>query len=140
VTNLTAADCELCNPESEDVLWMDEFCRVVLVDEAGYPGFCRVILAQHAREMTDLLPSDRIRLMDAVFATEMALRDTLAPDKINLASLGNAVPHLHWHVIPRYGDDSHFPRPIWAAPLRGAAARGAPDRERLVQALKAKLG
>jgi diadenosine tetraphosphate (Ap4A) HIT family hydrolase len=37
----------------------------------------------------------------------------MAPDKINLASLGNVVPHLHWHVIPRFADDPHFPNPVW---------------------------
>jgi diadenosine tetraphosphate (Ap4A) HIT family hydrolase len=58
--------------------------------------------------------------MNAVLATERALRKALQPDKINLASLGNLVPHLHWHVIPRWRDDSHFPAPIWAAPQRTA--------------------
>jgi diadenosine tetraphosphate (Ap4A) HIT family hydrolase len=56
------------------------------------------------------------------------LRDTLAPTKVNLATLGNVVPHLHWHVIARFDWDSHFPAPVWAAPQRddvpgGAAAR-----------------
>jgi diadenosine tetraphosphate (Ap4A) HIT family hydrolase len=40
------------------------------------------------------------------------------PDKINLASLGNVVPHLHWHVIPRFADDAHFPSPVWAQAQR----------------------
>jgi len=109
VTKLTAPDCELCDCSAESVLWQDAFCRIVLIDDAAYPGFCRVILARHIREMTDLTAAERTRLMDAVFATEAALREVLAPDKINLASLGNAVPHLHWHVIPRYRDDAHFP-------------------------------
>ena len=122
------------------MLWQDAFCRVVLVEDAAYPGFCRVILARHIREMTDLTPPERTRLMDTVFATEAALREVLAPDKINLASLGNAVPHLHWHVIPRYRDDAHFPRAIWAEPCRSASARGAPDRDALCRALKLRLG
>jgi diadenosine tetraphosphate (Ap4A) HIT family hydrolase len=45
----------------------------------------------------------------------------MQPDKINLASLGNVVPHLHWHVIPRFADDAHFPSPIWASPQRDGA-------------------
>jgi diadenosine tetraphosphate (Ap4A) HIT family hydrolase len=55
-----------------------------------------------------------------VFAVEQVLRELLQPEKINLASLGNQVPHLHWHVIPRFGDDAHFPDPIWAARKREA--------------------
>lgn len=122
------------------MLWRDEFCRIVLVDDPDYPGFCRVVLERHVKEMTDLAPAERARLMDAVFATEAALRDLVLPRKVNLASLGNAVPHLHWHVIPRHGDDRHFPKPIWAEPLRPHAShRIPPDRGRLAAALKDRL-
>jgi len=133
-------ECELCNPAAERVLWHDGFCRIVLVEEPDHPGFCRVILERHVSEMTDLNPPERTRLMDAVFATEEALREVLRPDKINLASLGNAVPHLHWHVIARYGDDRHFPASIWGEPRRSPAARSLPDAGRLMQALKLRLG
>jgi diadenosine tetraphosphate (Ap4A) HIT family hydrolase len=89
--------------------------------------------------MTDLEEPERTRLMRAVFATERALRETLAPDKVNLASLGNAVPHVHWHVIPRFRDDRHFPAPVWAAPAREAAPVRALDRARLAARLAALL-
>lgn len=61
-------------------------------------------------------------MMSAVFRVEAALRAVLKPDKINLASLGNMVPHVHWHVIPRFVDDRHFPDAIWASPRRAASA------------------
>ena len=122
------------------MLWRDEFCRIVLVDDPDYPGFCRVVLERHVKEMTDLVPAERARLMNAVFATEAALRDLVVPRKINLASLGNAVPHLHWHVIPRHADDRHFPRPVWAEAARPhAARRAAPDRGSLARALRERL-
>jgi diadenosine tetraphosphate (Ap4A) HIT family hydrolase len=90
--------------------------------------------------MTDLSPAARTRFMNAVFATETALRETLHPDKINLASLGNLTPHLHWHVIPRYSGDRHFPLSIWAEPVRAdAPQRAAPDRDTLVAVLKRRL-
>lgn len=101
---------------------------VTLVDEPGYPGFCRVIWRQHVREMTDLTPEDARLMMDWVLATERAIRQVMHPDKINLATLGNMVPHLHWHVIPRFADDAHFPAPVWAAPKRESPAhRQIPD-------------
>ena len=56
--------------------------------------------------------------MNAVTVVEQTLRDTLQPTKINLAALGNAVAHLHWHVIARFEWDSHFPASVWAAPQR----------------------
>jgi diadenosine tetraphosphate (Ap4A) HIT family hydrolase len=95
------------------VLWQDDFCRVVRADEPDYPGFLRVILNAHVREMTDLPAGDQQALMRVVCAAEAALREVMAPDKVNLASLGNVVPHLHWHVIPRFADDPHFPNPVW---------------------------
>lgn len=113
-----SAGCPLCAVHGEAVLWRDDFCRVVWVDDPDYPGYCRVILNAHVREMTDLPEDARQRLMAVVFATEGALREALRPDKVNLASLGNQVPHLHWHVIPRFHDDRHFPDPIWAVPRR----------------------
>lgn len=121
--------CELCQRVGGEPLWRDEFCRVVLVGDPDYPGFCRVVLERHVAEMTDLAREERMRLMDAVFATEAALREVLRPHKINIASLGNVTPHLHWHVVPRHREDRHFPHPIWAAPQRSEAIRlSTPDR------------
>ena len=106
--------CELCTRTGGEVLWRDALCRVVSVEEPGYPGFCRVIWCAHIKEMSDLAAGEQTHLMRVVFAVEAALRKLMAPEKINLASLGNQVPHLHWHVIPRFRDDPHFPQPIWA--------------------------
>jgi len=107
------------------VLWQNDVCRVVRVDEPDYPGFCRVILNRHAREMADLQPQERDALMGVVFAVEAAVRETLGAHKMNLASLGNMTPHVHWHVVPRFEDDRHFPGPIWAAPKREATVPAA---------------
>lgn len=120
--------CVFCAPElpaGDILLWEDARLRVALIDEPGYPGFCRVICKAHVREMTDLPPGERQALMAMVWHVEAVLREVLQPTKINLASLGNLTPHLHWHVIPRWSDDRHFPQPIWAAALReGAPAAG----------------
>jgi diadenosine tetraphosphate (Ap4A) HIT family hydrolase len=133
--------CPLC-AAGPPALWRDDFCRVILAEEPDYPGFCRVILNRHVKEMTDLAESERQRLMAVVFATEAAVRETLQPEKVNLASLGNVVPHLHWHVIPRYPDDRHYPDPVWAAPRRPATEpRTLPDlAPRLSRSLAERLG
>lgn len=134
--------CELCSSPGGELLWANEECRVVLVEgeDAGlYAGFCRVIWKAHVAEMSDLDPGQVARLMQVVLATERAVRSTVAPDKINLASLGNVVPHLHWHVIPRWRDDSRFPRPIWATALRDNKPHNAPDKAQLREALLAAL-
>lgn len=130
--------CPLCHPSQETVLWSDDFCRVIWVDEPDYPGFCRVILREHVREMTDLCDGDRSRLMQVVFAVEQVVRHVARPDKINLASLGNLVPHVHWHIIPRWEGDSRFPDAIWAARRRDGAPPQIPGvRERIRESLQA---
>ncbi len=122
-----------------EVLHEEEKFRVVLIDDAQYPGFCRVIWTGHAREMTDLEVLDRILLMDAVWQTETAVRKVMQPDKVNLAALGNVVPHLHWHVIPRYKDDMHFPGPVWAQPQRTPSDEKLAARKALLPELRQEL-
>lgn len=131
--------CELCDTPGGEPVWQDERCRVVLVNEPGYPGFCRVIWNAHVKEMTDLPEADRNHFMRVVFAVEATLREQMRPDKINLASLGNLVPHLHWHVIPRFSDDPHFPAPVWAAAKRAGGARNRPDAKIIKTALEGRL-
>ena len=130
--------CELCESDGGELLWRDRQCRVVHVDEPGYPGYCRAVWNAHVGEMTDLQESERARFMQIVFAVEAALRNLLRPDKINLASLGNVTPHLHWHVIPRFRSDPHFPNPIWSARLRQPAAAHL-DGEAIKKALAERL-
>jgi diadenosine tetraphosphate (Ap4A) HIT family hydrolase len=130
--------CELCASEGGRLVLANEWLRVVLVDDADFPGFARVIWNEHVREMTDLGAADRERLMRAVFAVEQAQRAVLSPTKVNLASLGNVTPHLHWHVIPRFADDSHFPQPVWGARQRpGAPSLDA--RRALLDRLQARI-
>ncbi len=134
-------NCPLCAVPGGTILWRDDFCRVVLADEPDYPGFLRVILAAHVKEMTDLPPAAQRRVLDVVLAAEAALREVLAPDKVNLASLGNVVPHLHWHVIPRFADDPHFPNPVWGARVRNTPhAVPADAGERLAASFTRRLG
>ncbi len=106
--------------------------RVVAVEGPegrAYPGFCRVIWNAHVREMSDLGAADRAELMQAVFAVESALARSLKPVKMNLASLGNLTPHVHWHVIPRLAGDPAYPKPIWAHVLsQDSPAPAALDR------------
>lgn len=110
--------CPLCMPTEHEVLWQDDVCRVVLLNDADYPGYCRVELLAHVKEMTDLAMALRHHLMNIVFAAEQAMRTVLQPAKINLASLGNKTPHVHWHVIPRFENDRHFPNSHWGEALR----------------------
>ncbi len=131
------AACPLCRADGGRVLVGAPRWRIVLADDVDHPAFTRVVWRAHVAEMSDLPESDRRELFDVVMRVEAVQRRALAPDKINLASLGNQVPHLHWHVVPRWRDDRHFPDSVWSAPRSSAdpaspaAARSAVVRTRL---------
>jgi diadenosine tetraphosphate (Ap4A) HIT family hydrolase len=128
--------CELCDTDGGEVLFRSADFRVVLVADVAYPGFCRVVWQQHVKEMTSLSAAQRTLFMDAVWAVEAALLEVMQPSKVNLASLGNMTQHLHWHVIPRFVDDAHFPQPIWSIAQRAPAAALLAERTALLPSLR----
>lgn len=105
--------CGYCHPEAETVVWSGDKCRVILADEPGFDGWCRVIWSDHVRELSDLAGPDRDHFMAVVAAVEGTLIALLEPVKMNIAALGTAAPHLHFHVIPRFETDANFPAPVW---------------------------
>ncbi len=137
---MKATACVLCEVKNETVLWRDAQCRVIFVDDPDYAGFCRVVWQAHVKEMTDLTKAEREHFMTVVFGVEKTLRELMHPDKMNLASLGNQVAHLHWHVIPRFRDDAHFPDPIWAARRQAQSDAKCWDRESLIKQLTHSFG
>jgi diadenosine tetraphosphate (Ap4A) HIT family hydrolase len=118
MTGLRVAGCPLCEGPGGRVVFEAPELRVIHAAEEGFPAFYRVVWKDHVTEWSDLAPEDRALCMNAVVAVEQCLREVLAPAKINLAALGNMVPHLHWHVIARFDWDTRFPAPVWAAAQR----------------------
>ena len=140
--NANAKACELCALLAGDcasVMYRDDAVSVLLVDDAAYPGFCRLVWNGHVKEMSDLAPPERSRMMDALWQVELAVREVMLPDKVNLASLGNMTPHLHWHVIPRYLDDAHFPNPVWGATERATPGHVLDARRALLGLLRSAI-
>jgi diadenosine tetraphosphate (Ap4A) HIT family hydrolase len=111
-------DCPLCRDSGGLLIAQAPLWRVVRVDDAAFPAFYRLIWQAHVAEFSDLPAAERAACMEAVALVERVLREGLAPTKINLASFGNMVPHLHWHVIARFDWDSHYPNPVWGAAQR----------------------
>jgi len=110
--------CVLCEGPGGRLVFEGAKLRVIHAQEAGFPGFYRVVWRDHAAEFSDLDAADRALCMEAVVVVEGCLREHLKPAKINLAALGNMVAHLHWHVIARFAEDSHFPGALWATAQR----------------------
>lgn len=131
-------NCPLCQTVGGTLLWQGPHMRVIEVEDAQHPGFTRVVWSAHLAEMTNLSTHGRDLLMRAVYTVEEAQHSVLGPDKVNLASLGNMVAHLHWHVIPRWRLDPHFPGPIWApehTPDAGRSAQWAEQHARIIERL-----
>jgi diadenosine tetraphosphate (Ap4A) HIT family hydrolase len=116
------AGCELCEHDGGRLVHHETDWRVVGVDDPEFPAFYRVVCNRHVAEFSELDPAERERCMVLVDAVERVLLEHLRPAKVNLASLGNVTPHLHWHVVARFDWDSRFPNPIWGAVLRAAPA------------------
>ena len=132
-------NCVLCKedlkPEEGELIWRGDDCRVILVDDPDLPGFCRVIWNRHVAEMTNLSYGEREHLMTLVFAVEEVIRHIMHPDKVNVAALGNMVPHIHWHVIPRFKDDAFFPGSAWSAKVQQTPGSVLSDRQKTAQRL-----
>ena len=137
------SNCILCKdelkPEEGTLIWRGDDCRVILVNDPDLPGFCRVIWNQHISEVSDLTYGERELLMNLVNAVEEAVRHVMHPDKVNLAALGNQVPHIHWHVIPRYKDDAFFPGSAWSARTQQTLASTLEERKRKTLDLPAAI-
>jgi diadenosine tetraphosphate (Ap4A) HIT family hydrolase len=132
-------ECPLCSISWDEIVWQDGHCRVVFADDPDYPGYCRVVWREHVAEMSDLSPGGQRHILDVTLAVERALRALMNPDKINLASLGNKVAHLHWHVIARFADDRHFPESIWGGEQRPGRPRAKPERAALARRIADEL-
>lgn len=126
------AGCELCHAAGGLLVWSNRDWRVVRVEDTAFPAFYRVVCKHHVAEFSSLPLPQRDRCMALVCAVERTLIECIHPTKVNLAALGNVVPHLHWHVVARFDWDSHFPQPIWGARQREVSSQAV---ERLPLAL-----
>lgn len=139
---MTTAACPFCEaeaPAADHRIGELGASVAYLHDDQFFPGWVVLVLKRHARELFELDAAERAAMMDDVVRVARVLDATFSPRKINYACLGNQVPHVHWHVVPRLSADPLPLEPVWAvphAPLRLDAARLA-DR---IGRLRAGLG
>jgi diadenosine tetraphosphate (Ap4A) HIT family hydrolase len=141
---MTSSACPLCDTLGGVLVFQAEKFRVIRAQEAAFPAFYRLVWSTHVAEFSTLTTPDQALCMQAVAVVEKTLRELLQPTKINLAALGNVVPHLHWHIIARFDWDSHFPAPVWAPAQRSVDALKLRDLEQrcanVEQAMAQRLG
>jgi len=91
-----------------------EHSFVVLNRDQFFPGYTLLFTKKHVTELFHLDHTVRTALMEEVSTVAKALHTLFQPDKINYELLGNMVPHIHWHLVPRFATEPLWPRPIWA--------------------------
>jgi diadenosine tetraphosphate (Ap4A) HIT family hydrolase len=84
-----------------------------LHDDQFFPGWTVLVLKRHAAELFDLTKDERRQLIEEVSEVALALAMAFEPVKINYELLGNQLPHIHWHIIPRLADDPAPREAVW---------------------------
>ena len=105
-----------------------ETSRAFLHEDQFFPGYVLLVLRRHATELYQLEAGERRAHLEEVSRVAEALARVFRPVKMNYELLGNQVPHIHWHLVPRLPADPDLRSPIWRvdhqpAPLTPAAAR-----------------
>lgn len=111
--------CQMCvkwHEEPDLRIAMLERCYVMLNRDQFFPGYCFVFTRSHVTELFHLDSAARTAVMEEVSSVAAALFRHFKPAKINYELLGNMVPHMHWHIVPRFTDDALWPQPIWSKP------------------------
>jgi diadenosine tetraphosphate (Ap4A) HIT family hydrolase len=128
--------------DSWDLIAKLSVSTLYLAKNQTYRGQCVLIFdLRHAARPDQLDAREWAQLCADLYAAEGAVVRALRPDHVNLESLGNVVPHLHWHVVPRYLDDARWGDPIWlsnVAEMRDTRLDPA-ERTTLIALLRAEL-
>lgn len=114
---MTQPPCPMCRRWEDDEelrIAAFEHSYAILNRDQYFPGYTLLFTRQHATELFHLDRAVRTELMEEVSAVAAALSAAFNPDKINYELLGNMVPHIHWHLVPRFATEPLWPRPIWA--------------------------
>jgi diadenosine tetraphosphate (Ap4A) HIT family hydrolase len=108
--------CKACSgqwPRNDHFIADLGLSMAYLHEDQFFPGWTVVVLKRHATELFHLAPTERIQLMEEVSRAAKALAETFEAKKINYELLGNQLPHIHWHVIPRLASDPAPLEPVW---------------------------
>jgi diadenosine tetraphosphate (Ap4A) HIT family hydrolase len=141
---VSGEQCPLCAPrapsnEHWDLVTTLSASSLYLAKNQTYRGQCQLIFdPRHAARLDQLTPDEWTAFTRDLYIAHQAVMEVLRPDHVNVESLGNVVPHLHWHIIPRYRDDPHWGAPIWQHPLDSMPDHRLADADRLalIQSLR----
>ncbi|MEM7283203.1 MAG: HIT domain-containing protein [Pseudomonadota bacterium] len=111
-------DCPFC-PNNIDKLDLPliadlQSSKLFLELNQTYRGHCILVSTpEHVTRIDQLTREQWRSLSSDIWQVQKALSTVFEPDHVNVASIGQLVPHLHWHIVPRYTDDPRWGAPIW---------------------------
>jgi ATP adenylyltransferase len=114
-------NCQYCEKGADLMAKMIPICTyrtadIYLFRDQTHKGKCIVACGRHVKEWYELSEAEQTDLIAAVSKTAKALQELFHPDKINYATYGDLLSHLHIHVTPKYQDG-----PDWGGPFRDDA-------------------
>jgi len=138
---VSAADCRACGgdwPPAEAFIADCGPAKAYLHADQFFPGWTLLVLSRHATELWELERGERHALIDAVADLARALADAYDARKMNYELLGNELPHIHWHLVPRRADDPAPRRPVWTH-AHEPRVLSATDQRARIDAIRARL-
>ena len=139
---MTDAICKACLgiwPRQDHFIADLGLSNVYLHDDQFFPGWTVVVFQHHATELFQLAPTERFQLIEEVNRVAKTLAEVYQAKKINYELLGNQLPHIHWHVIPRLAGDPAPLEPVWRvlhSPLLLTGATLQETADRVAQSLR----
>jgi len=133
-STVTEPSCRACEgrwPHREHFITDLGLSKAYLHDDQYFPGWTVIVFKRHATELFHLAQTERIQLMEEVTVAAKALAETFGARKINYELLGNQLPHIHWHVVPRLAEDPAPLEPVWRVPHEPTRLTGADLQDRL---------
>ncbi len=139
--------CPFCREDPVENEWWTfverlSTSKLCLSQNQTYRGQCLLIFeGKHAESIEELSEAEYVHFMNDLRHSVKSLQKVFKPDHLNIELLGNVVPHLHFHLIPRYMNDPRWMHPIWTTEIRDMQEITlAPDeRISLIEELRAVL-
>jgi diadenosine tetraphosphate (Ap4A) HIT family hydrolase len=133
---MLSPDCPFCRKLSdlgslapEELVWQFPHSVALLGPWQYYQGYCILVARTHATELSQLPDAERVAYFNEMCLLARAIEKAFHPRKLNYELLGNQVPHLHWHLFPRYDHDPDALKPVWLALERAERDEG--ERRRM---------
>jgi len=93
---------------------------VILEVESSEVPWVKIFTKRKVKEFSECAPEEKSEIFRIIDIVEKSMLSYFEADKINIASFGNLLPHVHWHIMARFEGDSYFPESMWGTQQREA--------------------